>query len=440
MPAPTVTPVVTGTAPNQQTSLGSFVSQVNEGFETLWNEAETRLPWGEVVAAPAVIVDRPTVLTVGPSGQYPTLNAALLEASRTAGSDMNNRLDIRLMAGFVMEEQVRIDRIDLGFIRISSDAVAVPIRRSALTTAMYGDYPAFCGAFNAVLPSIAALFEMDDSGTAKSRTGVIIADGARAYFEPGSGIRYCPNRGIHTANTGQGVARGTDWRGAGFDPSYEGGGAAVRNSMGYVEVRESNLTGSAIGLMLAAESITDAEDANISGCGLGIQNIESRVRFGAGIATGCGRFLLSQRGGVTHARAVNASGATGAGAIRLEHGSHLDAGSINLSGSAGTALSSSASSFALFGANLSGAAVNAMHIIGGRGDAVECDLRNAGQYGILAEAGAGMVNAQNCDASGAGTAGFMWNDLCLLNLNGTSGTYGRTLNSWSRHGFAGGPI
>ena len=393
---------------------------------------------GIVLGSPSIVTQSDQVLTVGPGGQFATLNAALYTASKVARAAMGRRLDIRLLPGFVMEEQVYIECIDLAWVRIVSDDAVVPIRRSALTTTRYADYPAFCGAYGAKFPRISALFEMDDSGAGIGRTGFLIADASSIYLDPGAGALNCPMRGLHVANSSYAVARGTIFRNCGHEPRYAGGGAAMRNGQAEVEIRQADLRNSAIGLMVAGGGNTDAEDTDVSGCFLGIENYESRVRFGMGKAIGCVSALKSYRGGVTHARSADFSGATGDRAIDLAHGSRMDANAINVSGAAGFALYSSASFFTSYAPNFAGAGQDAASVYGGQVDIRAADLKNAFRYGMSAYEGA-IVNVQSANATGAGTHGFYWQDGSTVNANFATGTFARTLNTVSRHGIAYGP-
>lgn len=112
-------------------------------------------------------------VTVGATGNYPTINAALEAVSNIYGPRYRKggvSVQIRLLNGFVMAEQVIIKDIDLGWITITSEAAEVVIQRSALVDPVDFIYcPAFSAqGHGAVLPNIEVLFNMDTSGTASS--------------------------------------------------------------------------------------------------------------------------------------------------------------------------------------------------------------------------------------------------------------------------------
>lgn len=400
-------------------------------------------PLGEVVGLPSVVTTRDTTLMVGPGGDYTTLNQAINAASKIVRSSSGSRFDIRLLSGFAMSEQVRIDRIDLSWLRIISDDAVVPIVRSALTTEMYGDYPAFCAAFYAGFPNVSCLFEMDDSGDAVRRSGFIIADGARALIDAGAGVRYSPNRGLHVANGASVVARNAIFSGSGFAPSYAGGGAAIRNGNGFVEARGADLTNSAIGLKLAAGSVTDAESADVSGATIrGIEGISSTVlRFANGVADGCATAAFLEEGATMDCKAASFKNATVRG-IEARSGAKVSGQGVDVSGAATYAVYISDAEVRIPSSDISGAGQDAVHAYGGYSNISLCDLKGAGGAGLRAHTGH-QSNAQQADATGVGngssTYGFMWLDGCQINANAAIGTFQRTLNSISRHGICYGP-
>jgi hypothetical protein len=139
------------------------------------------------------------LITVGTGGNYSTLNAAI-----SAASKLNNRqhvnngfsVEIRLLTGFILAEQVLVRRMDLGFITITSVDAVVQINPTNVTLALSTadlTTPVFGGANNAVLPTIGCLFAYPND--ASRRDGVAVHFGSKVGFLPGSGIRYS-RRGI----------------------------------------------------------------------------------------------------------------------------------------------------------------------------------------------------------------------------------------------------
>lgn len=82
-------------------------------------------------------------VTVGPGGDYATINAALgdLSEMRPAYAPGGFVTELRLLNGYQMAEQVLISGINMGWITISSQASEVIISRGALSTLFGTCYP-----------------------------------------------------------------------------------------------------------------------------------------------------------------------------------------------------------------------------------------------------------------------------------------------------------
>lgn len=85
--------------------------------------------------------------TVGTGGDYPTLNKALESISSKHLEYRKSGLvvEVKLLSGFSLNEQVLLSGIDLGWIVITSTDSIVTIDRASLTTIFgkEGKYPAF---------------------------------------------------------------------------------------------------------------------------------------------------------------------------------------------------------------------------------------------------------------------------------------------------------
>jgi hypothetical protein len=382
-------------------------------------------------------------VTVGPGGQFSTINAALemlslLDAPRYIKNGVTAQ--IRLLSGFVMMEQIAVYKRDFGWITITADDPLVTIDRASLSEPQYNLYfPAFTAAQCAVLPSIAALFEMNTTGSPTpgegGRSGIFVVDNSKVYVAPGAGVRKAEKRGLHIANGSIAIARATDFR--------EAGEACVRAAHSIVEVRNSILTGGYKGLMVAGLAVVDAEGANVSNSTYaGIENIDAYVRFGSGSANNCNIALIMQNG-VTTARSAQLNNAL-TNAVELREGARANLRSCLIQGAlGGQAVYNSGSDVFLGNANLNNANGHAITADGGKVEAPIAVLTNAGRsgtgYAVNAVNG-GKVNAQGADGSGAaGLAGnavsFMINNGSEINANGATGTAGRTINTLSRHGI-----
>src|SRR5690554_165190 len=178
----------------------------------------------------AEVLEADTVVTVGSNGDFGTISMALTMFTRTFPYYVQNGLkaEIRLLSGFVMEEQVLIKGLDMGWITITSEDAEVMVNRSALTTPFTGNvYPLFGAEENAVLPVIDVLFNMDNSGTASGRHGFVIRDNSRAHFKEGAGCKNAGDRGLHVLNASVVCADGVIFSGAGSDGVVATGSSTV---------------------------------------------------------------------------------------------------------------------------------------------------------------------------------------------------------------------
>lgn len=379
-----------------------------------------------------VAFSSPITVTVGALGQFPTIGAALASLSviygpRYVASGVTAQ--IQLLSGFVMAEQVVVKNKDLGWITIVSVDSEVVIQRSSLTTPIANlYYPAFTAeGMGAVLPVIDVLFNMNTTGTAANRNGIFIFNGADGFIRPGKGVKNAGGRGLHVANEGRCVARQSNFSGAGE--------AGLRNGSGYVEIREANLQNCGKGLMLAGGSITDAEEANVSGSTLGIENYDSVVRFGNGIANNCGQGAYMEAGklGADFASFNNCSTRGVEGRL----GAMINLRSARIDGCGGIALFVSNSTASA--PNLS--ATNAVsHAVFGVGrsniDVNTSTLTGSGGYGVYATQST-FANAQASNTTGAVSGGFRSQDFSIINARDSIGTIDGTNipNVWSPNGI-----
>lgn len=131
--------------------------------------------------------------TVGPTGDYPTINEALTAVSEIFGPVYRLGgviIELKLQAGFVMREQVLLGGgIDLGWVRITATDPSVTIDPAYITQALSeadDSYPAFGALDNSTLPVIGCLFSYADNTS--SRDGVAVMRGSMVGFLPGAGV------------------------------------------------------------------------------------------------------------------------------------------------------------------------------------------------------------------------------------------------------------
>lgn len=201
-------------------------------------------------------------VTVGAGGQYASINEALTELSRRRPAFRSGGFNaiVRLLAGFIMSEQVVAAGVNLGWIRITGVDALTIIRRSALTSSVVDRYPAFAAVNGGTLPEISQVFQMDTTGTATNRDGVLVnGPGAAVRISANCGVRSAGEDGLHVRSGGVAAAGSADFSNAG------GRGLYVLNAT--VAAPSINLSGAMKGGLYAQHAAqVHAQAANISGC------------------------------------------------------------------------------------------------------------------------------------------------------------------------------
>ena len=247
-------------------------------------------------------------LKVGSGGQYTTINAALGYAVKKyypifLSGGTKPRVTIQLQAGFVMAEQVLVESLDLSWITITGVDAETVINRSALTTYWGEGYPAFGATNGGFLPIIGQLFNMDTSGTASNRHGILAYSNSRAIVLGGRGVKNAGTYGIRAYHGSTINAGGANASGAG---TY--GISAYHGST--INAEGANASGAGTyGIFAAYGSTINAYGANASGAGTyGIFAVHGSTinAYGAN-ASGAGTYGIS----AYHGSTINAYGATG---------------------------------------------------------------------------------------------------------------------------------
>ena len=147
-------------------------------------------------------------VTVGSGGDFATINAALTELSRMGVGYQDELIvgTVRLLSGFVMEEQVISNHAGLGWIQIVGTDSETVIARDALTQDYsHVGYAAFGALPGGSLPDIGQLFTMDNSGSATGRHGIV----GQGHASP---IRVLSGCGVKNAGQdGCRIITGTAW-------------------------------------------------------------------------------------------------------------------------------------------------------------------------------------------------------------------------------------
>lgn len=142
------------------------------------------------------LITEDTVVTVGASGDYPTITAALEYLSQFSpvfkAAGLN--AEVRLLAGFVMAEQVVVKGLDLGWVTIIGDDAETLIDISGFVAIENNLRPAFFGLNNGVLPCIAQLFDMQQTGETAGLDGISLSHGSFVKVMSDCGVKnagYC---------------------------------------------------------------------------------------------------------------------------------------------------------------------------------------------------------------------------------------------------------
>lgn len=267
----------------------------NTGVEVGENDSWTLFIPGSTVADGTVTrskladnlkLDADRTITVGTGGDFSTINDALKYASeiftilyKPGGVNIN----VLLLAGFEMNEQVFVSNIDLSYITIVSVDPIVTIKLDGLTPNLpspmhSGAAPAFA-CYNGVLPRIGCLFQMElATGTeeeilAKSdrRHGIYLWR-SKAYVMNDCGI-------THAGGMGAGIYRQSDlmadyanfsyaqaWYAGGSEEGGTKDGAGIYAMNGSrVQANYANLQyGGDNGIYVNINSIADVRGANAS--------------------------------------------------------------------------------------------------------------------------------------------------------------------------------
>jgi len=250
-------------------------------------------------------------LKVGSGEQYTTINAALEYAVKKyypifLSGGTKPRVTIQLQADFVMAEQVLVESLDLSWITITGVDAETVINRSALTTHWGDGYPAFGVKNGGFLPIIGQLFDMDTSGTASDRHGILAYSNSRAIVLSGRGVKNAGSRGICAALSSTISAEGANASGA-----RDYGICALHGSTINAEGADASGAGS-FGIYAIHGSTINAYSANVSGAGsVGIYAERSSTINAEGAdASGAGTYgICAANGSTINAKGANASGA-----------------------------------------------------------------------------------------------------------------------------------
>ena len=205
-------------------------------------------------------------IAVGSGGDFPTINAALAHVVSTyypinLSTAMVPRVTIQLLSGFVMAEQVLVESLDLSWITITGVDAETVINRSALTRVFGQGYPAFAAINGGFLPIIGQLFNMNTSGTASDRHGILAFSNSRAIVLDGCGVKNAGTNGIVAYHSSTINAYSANASGAGIHGIFAAHGSLIN-----AEGADASGAGT-YGIYATHGSLINADGANASGAG-----------------------------------------------------------------------------------------------------------------------------------------------------------------------------
>lgn len=208
---------------------------------------------------------RSITYTVGAGGDFEHINDALIQAGkvgvRWAGGD-TVRVNIVLLSGFIMREQVFVSNTDMSYIVIISEDAEVPVSREDMTRkpSPSASHALFYGVNNAKLPRISCLFVMDETGEAEGRHGVHLFGNSSAYISDNCGVKNAGGRGLYVTTGSICYARNSIWDGAGE--------VCVRASnMGIIHMRGASLKNAVRNGLTSDSAVIHASEIDASGAG-----------------------------------------------------------------------------------------------------------------------------------------------------------------------------
>lgn len=330
------------------------------------------------------------LLTVGAGGQFSTINAALETASKLKIRPYvfgGFTVEVRLLTGFVMAEQVYIKGIDLSYVIITSVDSEVAITRSSLTIQIDGgsdsDFPVFSATNGGRLPIINVLFNMDASGSAAGRTFMYVRDvGSSGYVGQGKGCKNPGARGLEARYQAVIHAHQTIFTGAGNRALY-----ALHQGRIFAEYANCDDCLGDIGVY----ALMGGEIMFTNG------SVKNKVNTGPAIWANRGGKIIATQANADNCQSTNLSD----GAVYASDGGEIvfDSGIATNSDGNGIAAVWGGKISARF-ANTSGAAQDGFYVVdGGTCDGTQAIASNCGRFGFYSS-DLSNLNARGATATG----------------------------------------
>jgi len=278
--------------------------------------------WSDITADKTV--------TVGDTGDYATINEALTELSKLYPlyKQSGYTVEVKLLAGFIMKEQVIIKGIDLGWISITGEDAETTIDAGSFVDIPSLEYhntntPTF-SVKNGVLPTIGQLFTTINGG---SENNGIHLENSKCKVLASCGVKNVGQHGIIATQSSSADIRESIFSGASSHGIYAVNGSTI-NAKG------ADASGAgARGIFATGNSTINAQNANASGTGgYGIEAAYgSVVNANSADASNSASFgIIANSASVISARSATATN-TGNYSIIAEYNSHIAADYSNCS-------------------------------------------------------------------------------------------------------------
>ncbi|MCT7551998.1 right-handed parallel beta-helix repeat-containing protein [Aliarcobacter butzleri] len=282
-------------------------------------------------------------VNVGAGQTYTTINQALeyLSGFYPLYKKSGITATINLKAGFVMNEQVLVSGLDLGWITIVGEDAETIITHTALTTAFKTVYPVFGVDKGGTSPVIGQLFRFNVEKVGGNKHGIYVyGAGSSANMLGGKGFIGAGTHGICAID-------GSTINAYGVNASNAGDYGIVASNGSTINAYGANASNAgANGIIATTASTINAYGANASNAGnFGIvaSNGSTINAYGANASNSKTYGIFADQGSTINAyNAVIQNQTTGPARVMVSRGSRIDASDINTTGGTVPALSQTA--------------------------------------------------------------------------------------------------
>lgn len=213
----------------------------------------------------SIVETQEIVLNVGDNEEFKTLNSALVTATKYTSRQLEEKqkIVILLKSGFVLKEQILVDGLNLGHIKLKSEDPEVVISREHIIEDYgLGYRPVFYFTNNATSFIIDVLFNMNNTGGNIIATAFYVRNNSRITFEYFAGCKNASRRGLHCSMNSRAVANNTIFTNSGEVGIRSGNGSQIT-------CEDADVSNSHWGIS-STRSTIDASNIVANGCNVGV--------------------------------------------------------------------------------------------------------------------------------------------------------------------------